>query len=55
MFKIILKDTFYMVGGEGIWGLTVFAVVLPILNFIPCDFYDGCVDGYMERVDIFIE
>lgn len=52
-------DTFMMVGGEGMWGLLYFAVLMPILNFIPCNFQEGCVfkgtDGYMERTDVFFE
>lgn len=48
-----------MVGGEGIWGLLYFAILMPILNFTPCNFDDGCVfhdgKGYMERTDVFLQ
>lgn len=48
-----------MVGGEGIWGLFLFAFLMPALNFIPCNFEEGCViknnKGYMERTDVFYE
>lgn len=25
------------------WGLLYFGIVMPILNFIPCNFKEGCV------------
>ena len=46
-----------MVGGEGIWGILLFIVIMPLLNFIPCNWDEGCVEhngkGYMERTDEF--
>jgi hypothetical protein len=55
--KIIVKDTFFLVGVEGIWGLLAFAIIMPILNFIPCNWKEGCVPhdgkGYWERTDEF--
>lgn len=60
--EYILKNyniqVFLLAGGEGIWGLLYFAVLMPILNFWPCHFDDGCVYkddvGYMERTDVFL-
>lgn len=47
-----------MVGGEGLWGLLYFSVVMPILNFLPCNFKEGCVfrhsKGFWECTDVFI-
>jgi len=58
IFETYNMHTFMMVGGEGIWGLLYFAILMPILNFIPCNFNDGCVfhdgKGYMERTDVFL-
>jgi len=48
-------DTFFLVGVEGTWGIILFIVLLPILNFCPCSFKNGCVThngkNYMERTD----
>ena len=42
---------------EGIWGVCMFCVLMPILNFIPCNWEEGCVhhngSGFMERTDEF--
>ena len=51
----INQDTFFLVGVEGTWGIILFIVLLPILNFCPCSFNNGCVvhkgKNYMERTD----
>ncbi|CAD8177304.1 unnamed protein product [Paramecium octaurelia] len=48
---------FYVVGMEGMWGILTLGIIIPILNFIPCNFRDGCVyrndKGYFESSDLF--
>lgn len=39
------------------WGLLYFGIIMPILNFLPCNFDEGCVfrndKGYWECTDVF--
>lgn len=37
-----------VVGIEGLSGLCYYIVILPVLNWIPCDDEDFCSDGYVE-------
>jgi hypothetical protein len=48
------------IGIQGLWGILIMTIVLPIINFIPCDYPDICVkdyDGkmYLERFNIFFD
>lgn len=36
-----------VIGWEGIWGVLLFAILLPILQFIPCDL-EFCSNGHVE-------
>ncbi|CAD8148425.1 unnamed protein product [Paramecium pentaurelia] len=59
LFQQYNYHVFYVVGVEGMWGLLYFGIVMPILNFIPCNFKEGCVfrneKGYWECTDVFFQ
>ncbi|CDW86516.1 nucleotide-sugar transporter [Stylonychia lemnae] len=42
-------DPLKIVGLEGVWGLLMYAVLLPIFNNIPCDVENLCNNGVLEN------
>ena len=42
-------DPFFMAGVEGLFGILMWLVILPILNLIPCSDKDLCSFGYVEN------
>ena len=42
-------DPLKVVGFEGVWGVLMWAVLLPIFNNIPCDVEGLCNHGYLEN------
>ncbi|CAD8080402.1 unnamed protein product [Paramecium primaurelia] len=59
IFQQFNYHVFYVVDMEGIWGLLTYGILIPILNFLPCNFHDGCVfrnnKGYFESTDLFFQ
>lgn len=49
LFKIYKIHPMRVVGLEGISGLALFVVLLPVLNLIPCDDQNICNQGYIEN------
>ena len=43
-------DPLKVVGWEGIWGILMYAVLLPIFSCIPCESADLCPYGHLEDV-----
>ena len=41
-------DPMYVVGLEGLWGLLIYCVLLPIFQHIPCDIKELCPYGLLE-------
>lgn len=41
-------DPLKVVGLEGVWGLLMYAILLPIFNNIPCDVEGLCNNGVLE-------
>lgn len=41
-------DPLKVVGLEGVWGVLMYAILLPIFNFIPCDVEGLCNNGVLE-------
>lgn len=41
-------DPLKVVGWEGIWGVVIYAILLPIFQYIPCDNKDLCPYGVIE-------
>lgn len=41
-------DPLKVVGFEGVWGLLIWAILLPIFNNIPCDVNGLCNNGVLE-------
>lgn len=42
-------DPIYMIGIEGLWSLLIWCILLPILQFIPCQNADLCPFGRLEN------
>lgn len=42
-------DPLKVVGLEGVWGLLMYCILLPIFNNIPCDVDGLCNHGYLEN------
>lgn len=41
-------DPFLLVGFEGLWGCLFWLILLPIMQFIPCDIDTLCTNGVVE-------
>jgi hypothetical protein len=42
-------DPMKIVGLEGVWGVLMYAILLPIFNNIPCDVKNLCNNGVLEN------
>jgi len=42
-------DPLKIVGLEGVWGILIYCILLPILNNIPCDIDNICNNGKLEN------